>query len=324
MRLRQIVSLVAAVALTGGLAACSGDAPTPSASTDATTVVNVCETPSGKDSDSVKVSGDLGTAPTVEFDAGIDPKETQRTVVIKGDGAELPAGGSANVAYAIYNGTSGDIIEAYGYDAGQDAAIFAADVSQLLPGLAKAIGCLKEGSRVVAVIPAAEAFGEAGNADIKVAATDSIVAVIDVKSVVPTRADGVDQPAPKGLPTVTLADDGTPTVKIPEGDAPTELQVGVLKKGSGEEVPADASVTVQYQGVLWSTGEVFDQSWGRGPTSLSLTGVVPGFAQAIQGQTVGSQVIAVIPPALGYGDQEQGSIPAGSTLVFVIDILAFS
>ncbi|MFD1713198.1 FKBP-type peptidyl-prolyl cis-trans isomerase [Amnibacterium flavum] len=322
MRLRPIVSAFAALALAAGLAACSGDAPDPTASTDATTVVDVCATPSGSDSDAVKVTGDLGTAPTVEFTAGIDPSETQRTVVIEGDGAELTAGGSAKVAYAIYNGTSGDIIEAYGYDEGQDQAVFAADVSQLLPGLAKAIGCLNEGTRVVAVIPAAEAFGEEGNADINVAGTDSIVAVIDIQSVVPTKADGVDQPATAGLPTVELADDGTPTVTIPEGDAPTELELGVLKKGSGEVVPEGATVTVQYQGVLWSTGEVFDQSWGRGPTSFSLDGVVPGFAQAIQGQTVGSQVIAVIPPALGYGDTAQSAIPAGSTLVFVVDILA--
>jgi peptidylprolyl isomerase len=43
--------------------------------------------------------------------------------------------------------------------------------------------------------------------------------------------------------------------------------------------------------------------------------------QALDGVKVGSQVIAVIPPDLGYGDVDQGSIPAGSTLIFVIDVL---
>ncbi len=46
-----------------------------------------------------------------------------------------------------------------------------------------------------------------------------------------------------------------------------------------------------------------------------------GFAQALKGQTVGSQILVVIPPSLGYGDKTTSSIPAGSTLVFVIDVL---
>ena len=55
-----------------------------------------------------------------------------------------------------------------------------------------------------------------------------------------------------------------------------------------------------------------------------LSGVIPGWTQGLAGQTVGSQVLLVIPPDLGYGDQASGSIPANSTLVFVVDILAAS
>lgn len=318
--------MTAVIALSVTLAACSGDEAAPSAtdttSPDASVVVDVCATPSGDLSDAVSVEGDAGAEPTVEFDEGLDPAETERTIVSEGDGAELPSGGSASVAYAIYNGTTGEKIEAYGYNEGETEAVFAADVTQLIPGLAKTIGCVTEGSRVVSVIPAVEGFGEEGNADIGVGAGESLVAVIDVLSVLPSRADGVDQPAPEGLPTVTLADDGAPTVEIPATDPPTEFQLGVLKKGDGEVVPAGATVTVQYHGVSWDTGEVFDQSWGSGPTSFSLTSVVPGFTQAIEGQTVGSQVIAVLPPDLAYGGTD--SELADQTLVFVIDILAVS
>ena len=50
-------------------------------------------------------------------------------------------------------------------------------------------------------------------------------------------------------------------------------------------------------------GTVFDSSWDKGaPTQFATTDVVPGFKQALEGQTVGSQVVAVIPPADGYGD----------------------
>ena len=46
-----------------------------------------------------------------------------------------------------------------------------------------------------------------------------------------------------------------------------------------------------------------------------------GFAEALEGKTVGSQVLAVIPPDQGYGDQGSGAVPGDATLVFVIDIL---
>ncbi|MGO7983706.1 hypothetical protein ACC691_38340, partial [Rhizobium johnstonii] len=92
------------------------------------------------------------------------------------------------------------------------------------------------GSRVVSVVPPAEAFGDSGNSSLGVAATDDLVFVIDIKSIVPTKAWGAEQPAPKGLPTVKLAKDGKPTVTLPKGDAPTEFQVGVLKKGDGAVV----------------------------------------------------------------------------------------
>ena len=55
-----------------------------------------------------------------------------------------------------------------------------------------------------------------------------------------------------------------------------------------------------------------------------MNGVVPGFAQALEGQTVGSQILAVIPPELGYGEagNEGAGIKGTDTLVFVVDILA--
>ena len=40
------------------------------------------------------------------------------------------------------------------------------------------------------------------------------------------------------------------------------------------------------------------------------------------GHTVGSQVLLVVPPSLGYGSEAKDKIPANSTLVFVVDILA--
>ena len=70
-------------------------------------------------------------------------------------------------------------------------------------------------------------------------------------------------------------------------------------------------------------GTQFDSSWDRGASSsFSLDEVITGWKQGLAGHAVGSQVLLVVPPDLGYGDKDSGKIPANSTLVFVVDILA--
>ena len=88
-------------------------------------------------------------------------------------------------------------------------------------------------------------------------------------------------------------------------------------------------MVVKYTGWL-TNGKQFDSSWDRDSTidadlfsdSSGQHQVIEGWQKGLVGQTVGSQVLLVIPPDQAYGDKEQGSIPANSTLVFVIDILA--
>lgn len=324
--MRRALSLTVSAALLAVLTACSSGTPAATGTTtpSAQPAIDICSVPSGTSSDAVSVTGAFGAKPTVTFQAGLAPAATERTTVIPGTGDKVSAGSSAQVAYSIYNGTTGALIESYGYDAGQGGMPFAADATKLLPGLAKAIGCETVGSRVAAVIPGAEAWGPNGNESVGVTAGQSLVAVIDIKSLLPSRAWGADQPAPDGLPKVTLAADGTPSVAVPSTAAPADLRVAVLKKGDGKVVPSGASVTVHYLGVDWATGQTFDKSWGGTPGTFSLSGVVPGFAQAVTGQTAGSQVLVVVPPALGYGDAsaDNTSKLAGKTLVFVIDILA--
>lgn len=84
-------------------------------------------------------------------------------------------------------------------------------------------------------------------------------------------------------------------------------------------------MTVQYKGWLLGgdASKPFDSSWSRGgPATFSLSQVVKGWTNGLAGQTVGSQVLLVVPPSEGYGDTAQNGIPANSTLVFVVDILS--
>ncbi len=264
------------------------------------------------------VTGDFGVTPTVDFTPGITADVTERTEIIAGTGPEMTTGQTAIIGYSIYDGATAELVDTVGMD-GSDPAALPVDTSTYLAGLIKTFGCEPTGTRVVSVVPAAEAFGEQGNDTLGVGPGDSLVMVIDVK---PVRATGADQPVVEGQPAVSLADDGTPSIAIPATAPPSDLQVTVLKKGTGSALTADATAYVQYVGEKWSDGTVFDESWTTGVRDFPLANVARGFAQGLTGQTIGSQVLIVIPPALGYGEAGSSDNPlAGETLVFVVDIL---
>jgi peptidylprolyl isomerase len=129
-----------------------------------------------------------------------------------------------------------------------------------------------------------------------------------------------------GVPALT----GTPTdvtaqsqAEAGTGEPPTELVVQDVVVGTGPAATLADTVDVRYSGTLYSDGTLFDSSWSRGdaPATFPLDGVVPGFAQGIAGMQPGGRRVIVIPPDLGYGDRARAPIPAGSTLVFVVDLV---
>jgi hypothetical protein len=98
------------------------------------------------------------------------------------------------------------------------------------------------------------------------------------------------------------------------------LQYQILKKGEGA-TPTDADVAlVNYKGAL-RDGKVFDQAQ-RAP--FPVTGVVPGFSEALKLMPRGSTYRIWIPPMLGYGAQGAGeAVPPNSLLVFDVDMIDF-
>ena len=322
------VSAAAIVALAVVLTGCTGAStgkPSASAKPTAIPTVSAACVTSGSASDSVQVSGDFNTTPNVSIDAPLKVSSTQRTVVIEGTGDKAAPGSIVNVSFTLYNGTTGKTVTSTGYGAGRTSPI-TVDASQVITGLAKTLNCAQAGTRVVGVVPPSEAFGSAGNAQLGVAANQVIVFVADVVSIVPTKAEGDAVAPPAGLPTVTVAADGKPTLHVPAGyKPPATTQTATLIKGGGAVVGANDSVVIQYQGTNLATGKIFDQTWGATPYSGAANGFVTGFTNAIVGQTVGSQVLVVIAPADGYGPQGGNSsagIGKDDTIAFVIDILA--
>lgn len=114
-----------------------------------------------------------------------------------------------------------------------------------------------------------------------------------------------------------------PEIDFPGGDAPTDLQIRDLVVGDGAEAKAGAAVEVHYVGVTFESGEEFDASWNRGQTfrfPLGAGRVIKGWDQGVEGMRVGGRREITIPPHLAYGDQSPSPlIPAGSTLIFVVD-----
>jgi peptidylprolyl isomerase len=98
----------------------------------------------------------------------------------------------------------------------------------------------------------------------------------------------------------------------------------VLIEGSGDEIEIGDVVNVHYSGWTWD-GTQFDSSWEDGiPAEFTVSdqSLIAGFVQALEGVKAGSQVVAVIPPELGYGEAGNRSIPGGATLIFVVDVLS--
>ena len=121
----------------------------------------------------------------------------------------------------------------------------------------------------------------------------------------PPRGASRRSPSP-GMPEVELADDGAPTITIPDGDAPTDLQLETLKKGDGYDRRLGRHrARAVHRRAAGRTARCSTRP-GRTArrTSFQTTGVVRRLPQALEGQTVGSQVLVVIPPAVGYGEGE--------------------
>jgi len=98
------------------------------------------------------------------------------------------------------------------------------------------------------------------------------------------------------------------------------LKYEIIKMGNGEKPVATDKVEVHYHGTLLD-GTVFDSSVDRGQTiTFGLNQVIKGWTEGLQLMPIGSKFKFTIPPELGYGDRDIGSIPANSTLIFEVEL----
>jgi FKBP-type peptidyl-prolyl cis-trans isomerase FkpA len=111
-----------------------------------------------------------------------------------------------------------------------------------------------------------------------------------------------------------------------EGVITTEsgLQYEIITKGDGPVPDENSVVSVFYEGKLVD-GTIFDSNYDTGDTAtFSVNGVIAGWTEGLQLMPVGSTYMLYLPSNLGYGERENGPIPANSTLIFKVELLDVS
>ncbi|MDQ1296692.1 MAG: FKBP-type peptidyl-prolyl cis-trans isomerase FklB, partial [Bacteroidota bacterium] len=103
---------------------------------------------------------------------------------------------------------------------------------------------------------------------------------------------------------------------------PSGLQYEVITMGSGPMPTAESTVKVHYVGTLID-GTEFDSSYKRNsPAEFPVTGVIPGWTEALQLMPVGSKFRIVLPESIAYGANGAGDlIKPFSTLIFEVELL---
>ncbi|MFE9806928.1 FKBP-type peptidyl-prolyl cis-trans isomerase [Streptomyces sp. NPDC005227] len=301
----------------------SSSSPSPSASASAPPPPKIVDGPLP----AITAGTKFGEKPTVAKGSGDPSKDLAVKTVIAGGGKTVAENDYIQANYLGQVWSTAKVFD-NSYDRKTPLVIQLAQ-GGIIDGWRYGLVGKKVGSRVEMAVPPTWGYGTQGNAQAGIKGTDTLVFVVDIENSFNSKSSAKGKDVPQGdaaLPKVGTNTDGkAPSIAVPKADAPTKLVAEYVIEGDGAEVAADSSVLVQYKGVLWDGGKEFDSTYSRGQlTSFSLQQVVKGWAQGLTGKKVGSRVLIVIPPKLGYGDKPPAGsgIKKDSTLVFSVDILA--
>ncbi len=327
----KITSILVSSALALSLTGCMSNATPEVRAFEGLTAT--CETyKGGSEIDAVKVKADPNTVPTVEFataEAGssiksplANIKSAQTKIVREGDGPAFTGDQLITIEYAVFSSTSGTALASSKWD-GTDSASQVFN-STSTKQFCDALSGVKQGSVVAFALPA--------NTD----DPEGSLFILELMKVYLPHANGASNSPESGMPAVVLTPKtGQPGIIQPSFAAPKEFKRSTLISGKGEAIKIGDSITVHYTGWVWSDdiGDPFDSSWNQRDAQTPVTpatftlaeaNLISGFVKALEGITVGSQVIAVMPPDVAYGAAGQGSIPGNATLIFVIDVLGIN
>jgi peptidylprolyl isomerase len=329
-RLRRAAVLTLAPALAVALTACGGDK-------------------TAKGFDAVSISGSFGQAPAFGWKKQMAAGSATTKTLIDGTGAALAQGDHVLVNFAVGDtATDTTPITTFGNDTGAVGL----QIGQVAPTQPQVLGDVfttelinyvkagvKVGSRIAVAGSADKVFptiwSELPQLTYNIGNEDGVVLVMDVVGVQskPTVANEIKPP--RWVPSLNTSLGKVLSLNF--GGIPPlggKLRVATLVKGTGAPVQAGQTAAVQYLGQVYKAAKPFDESYSTDRFLYAQTGsnvdpnkameltVIKGWSEALVGIPVGSRVMIGIPPKLGYGKTAQGkTIPANSTLYFVVDVL---
>ncbi|AXE25698.1 FKBP-type peptidyl-prolyl cis-trans isomerase [Streptomyces globosus] len=268
----------------------------------------------------------FGETPTLSKGAGQPPKELKVETISEGTGPALKKGDVAQVNYLgqVWDGTE-PFDQSFGKGKPFEVTIGAGAV---IKGWDQGLEGRKVGSRLELVIPPDLGYGEKGSPP-KIKGGATLVFVVDIVkgTSIPASAAGKEVPqGDKALPQIGTNTDGKEvSVSVPkDAEPPAKLVSNYVLEGDGPAVKDSDSVVVKFHGKTWKDDKTFESTYALDQTVTWPIGdiSVKGLKEGLVGKKVGSRILLVIPPDQGFGDKQQGTIPANSTLVFSLDILA--
>ncbi len=94
----------------------------------------------------------------------------------------------------------------------------------------------------------------------------------------------------------------------------------IINEGTGAAPGVCSAITVRYTGKL-ANGTGFDSTDSTETYTEYLINLIPGWKNTLPLIKKNGSIQLFIPPSLGYGYRDAGNIPAGSLLIFDVELL---
>lgn len=183
------------------------------------------------------------------------------------------------------------------------------------------------GAATTVTTSAASTSGTAATSTTGAAATTTAPSVSSTAGS-PTTGTRAGAQAIAAIPKADQSPAGTagkaPTVVVPPGSPPKQLEMADLIVGKGPAAEDGDTVSVEYVLATYSSRRVIQSSWTSQPFQFTLGEgqVIAGWDKGVVGMRAGGRRELIIPPSLGYGPTSPGAgIAPDDTLVFVVDLL---